>query len=408
MNPRVYHLSMSDIFGKYSDTKQTKLSCIHDLMAKDQLTAHIVLLAHGSNPNRTASTIRMLNMLHEEVLSERVRVWLSYQGTKMPSVLSKKVEELGIECFFSGVRRGLHDLDESGKTENIISALIAINNKISSEASRHFVAFIDNDYLMYDSINIHALYSAWVLQRKKSDPRYIDKIYIKSGGGRLKLKRNLIQYPAIRQKPMKFVDACIAATTLSKTKIDGEVLREIIPSIENLKATLTNYEYKLLDKAIGAYSQYGARSSRALTCYLFSRAREPAANYLARFSFLLHGDQGASLSTWNSISLARGYGLELSFLCDAMLRKNSVVLNVITLPHAHIAKTEIDNFQLGVEMFELLRSYLDDFNYMLLEKRHRLTYFAMSPLGFNRSLIKYEGFQRKMYKPVRDRITNRT
>jgi hypothetical protein len=105
-------------------------------------------------------------------------------------------------------------------------------------------------------------------------------------------------------------------------------------------------------------TQPGGRSSRGLSQYLASRVAHPLENRLARFPFLLHGDQGATLAAWSAMPLAPGYGLELSFLAAALRTGRGRVVSVVTLPHAHLPKDDGSNFALGVDMFALLQQLI--------------------------------------------------
>lgn len=57
------------------------------------------------------------------------------------------------------------------------------------------------------------------------------------------------------------------------------------------------------------------------------------------------------------MELALGYGLEISFLINALFRPGmhtGRIVNAHTLPHAHLPKDEGDIFAMGVEMFTLV------------------------------------------------------
>ncbi|MGW4123076.1 hypothetical protein [Nocardia sp. NPDC004711] len=157
------------------------------------------------------------------------------------------------------------------------------------------------------------------------------------------------------------LDAALARCVPHAPPVRERLPRGTVPTREALRNTLGPAGFAELEAVLERCTKHGGRSSRALSLWLSRRRDNMIERWLARFSFLLHGDQGATLSAWAAMELAPGYGLEISFLINALFRPGlhaGRIVNALTLPHAHLPKDETDNFAMGVEMFSLLQHLL--------------------------------------------------
>lgn len=385
--PRVHHQALEDLVGKTWEEYETTLKRAYRKMDEDDLLVHVVVLAHGTDASRLDSTSAMLRMLCNNVQQSRVRVWLSYQGETLPQTLNAHTEE-GVELIYqsSAAEDDNLGLPTTGKTENILRALKEIHQRNALPAKRQFVIFLDNDYLLYDAVNVHLLYLPWVMSAAR------DSLYIKAGSMRLKFTEATQrgEWLMANDRPVTFSELC--KESLLKAGADAKILENmnsLIPTRDNLITALNPEAIKILESALEVTTQQGARSSRGLSCYLHSRRDIPVARYLSEFSFLLHGDQGTSLENWLGANLAPGYGLELSFLDSAMKRPDSKVINVIGLPHAHHPKNDAENFLLGIEMYRVVSALIDRSSLTAtLPFDESWPYYSPTKLGFKRVTLR--------------------
>lgn len=411
--PHVYHQTLENLIGTSWDDYNEVLKLAYQKMQEDDLLVHVVVLAHGTDMLRLASTTAMLRMLCDEVRNDRIRIWLSYQGERMPVQLRGYTNTEDVELIYQSDKVENEDLPElptTGKTENILRALKRIYDRRFSPPEQQFVIFLDNDYLLYDAVNVHSLYLPWVLNPYDNNGVDRDHLYVKAGGMRLKLSESLQSSGQLRSggKPAKFIDICkesLESTGLNPASL--EPAKHLIPTRDTLIKELGSPVVAELEAALDVTTRQGARSSRGLSCYLQARRDNPTARFYSEFSFLLHGDQGTSLANWMNANLTPGYGLELSFLNHAIEHYGSAVVNVIGLPHAHHPKGETENFVLGIEMFSLLMELIDGSSSLTqIPFDDTWLYYSPTKLGLKRVAIKQPA-KTKFYLPLSKMIKER-
>lgn len=358
--PFVCHETLESLVGQTWDDCRKAIDQSQKIMKREDLLVHIVVLAHGDDESRNRSTMAMVRMLQQEVATERVRVWLSYQGQELPASLAGLRLELADRLVMTGVT-DLNGIPTQGKTENILQVLKNIFDRNLLPADRQFVTFLDNDYSVYDPVNAQSIYLPWVFNKGAAHGAGRDQLYVKGGGMRYRLEKSFQERLPLRDIPLTFFDLCSESLQFAGQESD-ELLKPFEGSILAPSVFEKRHDpvaVSMLESALSQTTRQGARSSRGLSCYLQAHRDNPIAKYLSEFTFLLHGDQGTSLANWMAASLMPGYGLELAFLQSAMQNKGSVVINSMGLPHAHHPKDEAENFALGMQMFALVEGIIE-------------------------------------------------
>jgi hypothetical protein len=339
---------------------------VQDALRRHDLRVHLIVLCHGTDPQRFTTTARLCRALGPALRTDRVELVVSYQGGPAPRELTDLLEP--DEPVWSA-RPELAGLDGArlprvGKTEHLLACLAMLRSQ-PSDPDRHFVVFLDSDYLVYDPVDALALYAPWALgfaSRLGGAPveaRFSGVEFAKGGGLRLVVAAELTNKGTDRTLSfLDLLDAAIAHAVPQAPAVSATLRENTVPTPQALRAMLAPELLAELDTAMGRYTQAGGRSSRGLSQYLASRSAHPLERALARFPFLLHGDQGATLAAWSAMPLAPGYGLELSFLTAALRTGRGRVVSVVTLPHAHLPKNDGSNFALGVDMFALLQQLI--------------------------------------------------
>jgi hypothetical protein len=339
-------------------------------MRRHGLRVHLVVLCHGHDGARFETTARLCRALEGLRHAPGVDLAVSYQGGPAPAGLTALLDTgvpvlaghpLLVEAVSGAPMSG------SGKTEHLLSCLASLL-EAGGDPERRFVVFLDNDYLVYDPENVFALYAPWALgfatgEVPCADERFAGVSFAKGGSLRLAVAPEMAK-PA-GERTWGFADLLEAALAhcVPRAPTVGERLPAgFVPTRDALLQTLGPAQFAELEAAVEQITKSGGRSSRALSLWLSSRRDHLVEHWLSRFSFLLHGDQGATLAAWAAMELAPGFGLEISFLINALFRPGmhtGRIVNALTLPHAHLPKDEGDNFAMGVEMFTLVQHLLN-------------------------------------------------
>ena len=337
---------------------------VGDALHRHDLRVHLIVLCHGTDSQRFATAARLCRALGPTLCTDRVELVVSYQGDPTPRELTDALTPA--ESVWAQhpelVGPDRARLPQVGKTEHVLACLALLRSQ-PTDSDRHFVVFLDSDYLVYDPVDALALYAPWALGFASPDggapaeARFSGVDFAKGGGLRLVVDTELTT-KASTDRTLSFLDlldAALARAVPHAPAVRATLPTGTVPTLKVLERTLPPALLAELTAAIGHYTQAGGRSSRGLSQYLASRNAHPLEQALARFPFLLHGDQGATMAAWSAMPLAPGYGLELSFLAAALQSGRGRVASAVTLPHAHLPKNERSNFALGVEMFALLQ-----------------------------------------------------
>jgi hypothetical protein len=93
-----------------------------------------------------------------------------------------------------------------------------------------------------------------------------------------------------------------------------------------------------LEKIWQQHIYEGGRVTQRLRSIFYYESHRRIFRWLRAFTYLLHGDQGATLGFWKKIpSLFSGYAIEISLLYQALADKSlqDQILNIEGLPHSH-------------------------------------------------------------------------
>lgn len=246
----------------------------------------------------------------------------------------------------------------TGKTEHLLCFLSFLIEKQYSQ-SRTFVVTLDDDYVVFDPINVLALFAPWVSDfGQKSSVENTPPIgYTKGGGPRIVPPEQLVRAIGRGESPVLTFGQLCSHLIRQATGVDSAVKLESLIATPEALPDLLGAASESLHDALRLLSRSGGRNSRALSIYLSSLGNDPFANALSRFSFLLHGDQGTTIERWSRMRLGRGYALELSFLVNALFFDSEcdiAIANVFTIPHSHVPKDYEASFKLGIEVFSTL------------------------------------------------------
>ncbi|GAA2685949.1 hypothetical protein GCM10010428_57420 [Actinosynnema pretiosum subsp. pretiosum] len=362
-------------------------------LERHDLRVHLVVLCHGEETARFTAATRLCRAVGNALCGERVQLAVSYQGGPVPAELTPLLK-IGVAVYAQHPRLAARDAtapSREGKTEHVLALLAALRAE-PGDPRRRFVVVLDGDYVVYDPVDALALYAPWALGFTSENgggpelEHYAGVGFAKGGGLRLAVEPGLLKHDTDRTWGfLDLLDAAQARSSPRAPRPSSTLPAEFVPTAQGLRRVLAPAARTELEKAVQHCTRPGGRSSRGLTQYLASRTDHPLALELTRFSFLLHGDQGATLDAWSRMSLAPGYGLELSFLVQA-LRDHAAgrVVNAITLPHSHLPKAEPDNWALGVRMFSLLHRLLTEQNACGLVEpiTAALRHAAPGPLGY--------------------------
>ncbi|MGW1976525.1 hypothetical protein [Streptomyces sp. NPDC001889] len=366
---KVVNVDLETLLGRGAAARARAENRISVAMRRHGLRVHVIVLCHGHDPIRFATTIRLCRAL--AVLRETfagVELAVSYQGGPAPAALTAPLDVpvLGPHRTLARAGGGA-PLPDVGKGEHLLSCLALLRADQSGDGERRFVVFVDSDYLVYDPENVLALFAPWALGFSApgvpcADERFAGVRFAKGGSLRLAVDTDLAK--AARDPEMErtwgfadLLDAAWARHLPSAPRVAERLPAGCAPTRTALHEALGPAGFAELEAAVEQVTKHGGRSSRALSLWLASRRDHLAEHWLGRFSFLLHGDQGATLAAWSAMELAPGYGLEISFLMNALFRPglNGRIAQALALPHAHLPKDEADNFALGVELFTLLQ-----------------------------------------------------
>jgi len=398
--------------------KKILFPLLKEIIQKHNLKIYFVMVSwwgRGDSARWTGGALfDTLRKFQKEGLCE---VYLSYQeGDLEPSSLCQwcQKKKVGIfyvdryKLFSSKEKEVIVPKFAPGKAENVMKAVKLIEQKIKKEGGppdKSLVIFLDDDYTQYHWLNYFLLFAPWVLSfgRKINDPE-IDQVlarikrvsFIKSGCPRIILPFE-IQEKIVDGtiKPLDYLEVTQAiihlASThqrfgLTKEKVD---INELISALEKIKRKghiytprnrahfLGNALNERLDSIWREYIYRGGRVTQRLEGIFRHLSRKNRYRWLRQFTYLLHGDQGATLDSWLEFSLASGYALEISLLmqaiCDRAFQDHQI-LNIIGLPHSHQRSKELaiwnmlDSILLAFDLLRVLYRDLSVRDFLSLHK----------------------------------------
>lgn len=356
---RVTHVSTQMFLDPIGHLDAVKVEAVDSIARDTDLRIVIAVLSHARDAGRYVFAESMLIGLRDLRRIHGVRIVWSHQGT-LPGDTRSRISELDVDVvehlacdFVDGSGEEYHCA--VGKTEHVVLLLDALRGT-TDVPERTFVVTLDDDYVVFDIENVFAMFAPWVLGCGGVEG-YENIAFTKGGGSRLVVPRQFADDVATGVRPvLTFRDLCEGVLALAGWPDPTIGTRGMALGPETIADGCDSAKLAALRGALELYTRSGARVSRGLSTYLVARGGA-FGRALSRFSFLLHGDQGATLDHWSRMELARGYDLELWFLAFALfnpLTSSTRIANVVTIPHAHVPKSEAANFEMGVGLFSTL------------------------------------------------------
>lgn len=421
-NP-VINVHMLDFLDKNQRLKKKIAYLVKEGVEKLGLKIYFVMVSWwGRGDQATYTGSFLLQTLLKFQKQGLVKCYLSYQRgkDKDPSGLykwcrKKKIPILDVDDY--EVVKG----DEviipkfaSGKTENVIKALLLIDQEIKKQGidpEKVFIVFVDDDYTHFHWLNYWLMFAIWVLSFfDKTSDKQIDRLlrkirkisFVKSGSPRLNLPYELqerimdgslapLDYLGVAfsiidlalsherffgyENRKKEIRQLISVLTKLKKK------KDIIFSPYNLDYFLTSDQIELLRTFWEHYISVGGRVTFRLKSLYFYLRDDPYFRWMEKFTYNLHGDQGAPLTVWKKLCLIQGYGLEIAVLYQLLSDekfKGQQIINVITLPHSHQRQKDLavlqmrDDIYLGLDLLRVLYRRLSMFRFL---EKYKITYW---------------------------------
>jgi hypothetical protein len=190
---------------------------VQDALNRHDLRVHLIVLCHGTDPQRFTTTARLCRALGPVLRTDRVELVVSYQGGPVPRELTDLLEP-GRPVWSEHPELAGPDgalLPRVGKTEHLLSCLATLRSR-PGNPDRQFVVFLDSDYLVYDPVDALALYAPWALGFSSPDggapaeARFTGMEFAKGGGLRLVADAELTK-KASTDQTLSFLDLLDAA-----------------------------------------------------------------------------------------------------------------------------------------------------------------------------------------------------
>jgi hypothetical protein len=393
---------------------------VTETIRQEDLRIYFGMLSYHGRGN--ASLYTGLNVFESlEPYRERWRIafFLGYQGNRETS-LCKKLRERGVSIFLNDQVQ-LEDkegnilvvYDEPGKAANCVKSL----KMIQSESNKHrwntrktFVVFVDDDYVMQDSLTYLMMIISWVLSfvspqitKEKELQKLIDNCqkvgFVKNGSSRLQFSRQVTREIIYGEKPVmsykdfliellkreirehgerfereekkSAVEKMIKDLSQMKTAIRQleKVPSEVVMTPDNFSSVLSIFEKrtqrscKMINELLQRKVRLGGRVTNLLSTLFLRHSEDPLPLWLSEFTYLLHGDQGMSLYSWLRMFFGRGYAIEISLLVQVLLDRqfqDYKVINIISNPHIHQSQQDMnvdrmrDTILSSLDIFRLL------------------------------------------------------
>jgi hypothetical protein len=405
------------------------IKLVADIIRKKGLKIYFGMLSyHGRKDSALFTGLHVFQSMESYRESWRLTYFMGYQGAR-ETALCRKLREMGANIYLNDQvqledreKNAVVSYNEPGKAANCVKTLKMIEQEVMKEQrnpQKTFVIIVDDDYIMQDSLTFLMMIIPWVLSfttPQITDDKHLHRLiekcqkvgFVKSGSPRLQFSRRVMREIVygekqvmsyrefliellkreIRELGERFeredrkaaVEKMVKEFSHMKTAI--RQLEKMPPAVvmtpENFPDVLSTFEKStgrssnVIKKYLQRKVRLGGRVTSLLTTLLLHYSEDPLPLWLSKFTYLLHGDQGAPLSHWLNMSLGRGYAIEISLLVQFLLDRrfqNLKVINAISNPHIHQSQQDVNVDR----MRDAILSSLDLF---------RLLYGEMKPLEF--------------------------
>jgi len=434
---------------------------VTDTIQQEELRIYFGMLSYHGRGNAALHTgLNVFDSLEPYREKWGLMFFLGYQGNRETS-LCKKLKEKGISIFFNDQVQ-LEDKEgniivaynEAGKAANCIKSI----KMIQDEANKHrlntrktFVVFVDDDYVMQDSLTYLMMMISWVLSfvssqitKEKSLQKLIENCqkvgFVKNGSSRLQFSRQVTREITYGEKPVmcyrdfliellkreirelgerfereekkSTVEKMVKELSQMKTAIRQleKLPSEAIMTPDNFSSVLSTFEKrtqkscKMIRELLQRKVRLGGRVTSLLTTLFLRHSERTLHLWLSEFTYMLNGDQGMSLYSWLHMLIGRGYALEISLLVQVLLDRqfqDYKVINIISNPHIHQSQQDInvnrmrDTILSSLDLFRLLYGEIKSYDFlqrydMSYSSRRRILRHPDGRISFDDQLLQLE------------------
>lgn len=413
------------------------IQLVTDTIKQEDLRIYFGMLSYHGRGNAALYTgLNVFESLEPYREKWGLKFFLGYQGNRETS-LCKKLREMDVRIFLNDQIQ-LVDTEgnivvtdnETGKAANCVKSLKMIQNEVNKHrwnTRRTFVVFVDDDYVMQDSLTYLMMIISWVLSfvspqtaKEKGFQQLIENCqnvgFVKNGSSRLQFSRQVTREITYGEKPVmsyrdfliellkreirelgerfereekkNTVERMIKELSQMKTAIRQleKVPSDAIMTPDNFSSVLSVFEKrtqrscKVIRELLQRKVRLGGRVTNLLTT-LFLRYSEVILHlWLSEFTYMLHGDQGMSLYNWLRMLIGRGYAIEISLLVQVLLDRqfqDYKVININSNPHIHQSQQDMnvdrmrDTILSSLDLFRLLYGEIKPYDFL---QRYDMSY----------------------------------
>ncbi|MBC8550593.1 MAG: hypothetical protein H8D23_13185 [Candidatus Brocadiales bacterium] len=437
------------------------IQLVTDTILQEELRIYFGMLSYHGRGNAALYTgLNVFESLEPYREMWKLMFFLGYQGNRETS-LCKRLKEKGIDVFYNDHVQ-LEDKDgniivaynEPGKAANCVKSLKMIQdeaNKHRWNSKKTFVVFVDDDYVMQESITYLMMIISWVLSfvspqesKGKDLQRLIEKCqkvgFVKNGSSRLQFSRQVTREIIYGEKPVmsyrdfliellkreirelgerfereekkSTVEKMIKGLSQMKTAIRQleKVPADAIMTPDNFSSVLSMYDKrtqrscKMIKELLQRKVRLGGRVTSLLTTLFLRYSEETLHLWLSAFTYMLHGDQGMSLYSWLRMLIGRGYAIEISLLVQVLLDRqfqDYKVININSNPHIHQSQQDMnvdrmrDTILSSLDLFRLLYGEIKSYDFlqrydMSYTSRRRIIRHPDGKVSFDDQLLQLE------------------
>jgi hypothetical protein len=372
---KILNLSMDNFLTDNFFFNKELEKVISETIKQKGLTIYAGIVSYDGRGEAALSTggniFNNLKHLEQQGLITR---FLSYQGDKNnPSPLCRFALNESIKVYFvdnvsvvDRHNRCLLGKKVRGKTENVLKFLLMLNEeikKVKLDSKKVFVLFCDDDYTLLDDRAHYILIAVWVLSFVDSSVKKKLKLinrcngvgFVKNGGVRIHIPpfmaSKILQGDVIKNYRSLIIEAIKLDNTLdgvsteaysNRLKSLSKKLEELPPDLiltpDNIQKVVSKEGIDLIRKIMKKYFYAGGRVTKPYTRKNVHESENFLSYWLGMFTFILHGDQGTSLSNWFLLKLGQGYAFDSSVIIQFLMDENFAdqrIADIRNTPHAH-------------------------------------------------------------------------
>jgi len=372
---KVVNLSMNDFLTENFAFNPAIEKVVSETIRREHLVIYTGIVSYDGRGSAALSTggntFENLRVYEQQGL---IRRFLTYQGDRdSPSPLCNYAMEKRIKIYFVDDVEVLDSSDRillakrsRGKTENILKCLLLLDRETKAAGlnpDKILVLFLDDDYCLLDDRSHYILVASWVLSFARSRAKGIGRLirscrdvgFVKNGGVRIHippfLAERILKGEVIKNYRSLLIEALKLELDMGRTtgaanrgslrrlkRTLQQVPADVIITPENLGNIISDEEVALIRHIMTNYFYSGGRVTKPYTRKNVHESENALNNWLGQFTFILHGDQGTSLSNWLLQKLGQGYAFDSSVLIQFLMDRcfaDQRIIDVRNTPHAH-------------------------------------------------------------------------